>query len=537
MRFVLTYEGQHHSIELADGTHLLGRAPECDLQIPVRTVSGKHAKIRIEDDRVFIRDLGSTNGTDIDGVTLTPEQGEVELHVGGAVRFAGVAMWRKDQNSDGVDTRQGASLLTRLSEDGQILTRSSFQLGEAYSEAARTRISEMLSKLFEFIASEQSGEAMATQACEFVSRWIDADRVVLLEDAGEGSMPEPTGQWLREQMTQDRLRLSSTLVDKVLKERSAVLVSDASIDDEFKASASIMALQLHSAMAAPLFDNQRVLGLLYLDCTRPGVVYGDEELQVLSATANAIAVKLRNQSLEKEIRTAARIQTAMLPGEMPHLENYDVLAHLVMCRGVGGDLYTFQPRPNGKLMLALGDVTGKGTPAALAMSACMILLSTLAETTEDLDRLGDILHRKLYENLSAEQFVTLFAGDLDPATGHLKYLNAGHEPPLISRRNGSLETLPSGGQPMGLLPTNPLVSQEYDLDSGDLMAVFSDGIPEATRDGENLMGLAPVERILREYREAPLEEIRDAILKEVNEYLAGRHASDDVTLLLLRKNS
>ena len=90
---------------------------------------------------------------------------------------------------------------------------------------------------------------------------------------------------------------------------------------------------------------------------------------------------------------------------------------------------------------------------------------------------------------------------------------------------------------MGLLPTNPLFVQEYDLAAGDLMAVFSDGIPEATRDGENLLGLDPVKRILLEQREDPLEDIRDAILKEVNDYLAGRHASDDVTLILLRRKS
>jgi serine phosphatase RsbU (regulator of sigma subunit) len=540
MRFVLTYEGQIHHADLDEGAHLVGRGPDTDLQIPVRTVSGHHARLRIEGERVFIEDLGSTNGTDIDGATLTPSQGEVELPSGRTVRFAGVPLWR-EENSSGEppqDTHTGASIMTRLSADEGLLTRSLFQVGQqGFSERAQTRITQMLGSLFELIASDESDQEMGIRACHFVSHWVDADRVVLLEDSGEGTMPEPTAQWLRGEDGGERLRLSNTLVDKVLNDHAAVLVSDASADANFKASESIVALNLRSAMAAPLFDNQRVRGILYVDSARSGIRYGEDELQVLSATANAVAVKMRNQSLEKEIRTAARIQTAMLPEELPELPGFELLAHLDMCRGVGGDLYNFLPRKSGSTLVALGDVTGKGTPAALAMSACMVLLSALAEILEDLEQLGDVLHRKLYESLSAEQFVTLFAGDLNPQSGTLVYLNAGHEPPLVVREDGTIDECPSAGQPMGLLPSNSVKKQEMQFRAGDLMAIFSDGIPEATRDGENLMGLDVVKDLLKEMRNAPLGDIRDAILKKVTDYLAGRHSSDDITLILLRRNA
>ena len=540
MRFVLTYEGQIHHAELEDGVHVVGRGPESALQIPVRTVSGKHAEVRIDGEEVYIKDLGSTNGTDIDGKILKPDDGEVELPPGRTVRFAGVPMWQDHESvemSEQTSGGAGPSLMTRLSADEGLLTRSSFKVGEDYSDLARSRITQMLNSLFELIAAEASGEALANQACTFVSRWVDADRVVVLEDDGEGTMPEPKGQWLRGEESEEKLRLSTTLVDKVLKERNAVLVSDVASDAGFKASESIVALNLRSAMAAPLFDYHRVRGLLYVDSARGSVRYGVEDLQVLSATANAVAVKMRNQSLEKEIRTAARIQQAMLPDTIPQLEGYDILPHLDMCRGVGGDLYHFLERPNGKTLVALGDVTGKGTPAALAMAACMVLMDALSEIAVDMEQFGDVLHRKLFQNLAAEQFVTLFVGELEPATGHMVYLNAGHEPPLIARADGGLDELPSAGQPMGLLPTNPLHTQEADLKQGDLMAVFSDGIPEATRDGENLLGLSKVRKILIEMRESPLEEIRDAILRSVTDYLQGSHPSDDITLVLLRRNA
>jgi len=540
MRFVLTYEGQIHHADLEEGSYLVGRGPDTDLQIPVRTVSGHHARLRIEGEKVFVEDLGSTNGTDIDGSTLTPAQGEVELPNGRTVRFAGVPLWREENSGGdaGVDTQTGESIVHHLSTDQSLMTRSLFQMGQQdFSEKAQSRITQMLGSLFELIASEESDQEMATRACHFVSRWVDADRVVLLEDSGEGTMPEPTAGWTRGEESSERLRLSSTLVDKVLHDRAAVLVSDASAGGAFKASESMVALNLRSAMAAPLFDNQRVRGILYVDSARSGIRYGEDELQVLSATANAVAVKMRNQSLEKEIRTAARIQIAMLPDELPELEGFELFAHLDMCRGVGGDLYNFLPRKDGRTLVALGDVTGKGTPAALAMSACMVLLDALAEILDDLEQLGDVLHRKLFDSLSAEQFVTLFAGDLDPKSGILEYLNAGHEPPLIARGDGTIDECPSAGQPMGLLPMNQVKKQQMQFEPGDLMAIFSDGIPEATRDGENLMGLDPVTEILKEMRAAPLPEIRDAILQKVTDYLAGRHASDDITLILLRRKA
>ena len=205
------------------------------------------------------------------------------------------------------------------------------------------------------------------------------------------------------------------------------------------------------------------------------------------------------------------------------------------CRGVGGDLYHFLPRKDGRWLLVLGDVTGKGMPAALAMSSGMSLLSMAAELVDELDRLGEVLHRKLFECLSAEQFITVFAGELHPMSGEMTYLNAGHDHPLIARAGGGLEELASAGMPMGLLPMNPLQVLKAKLEPGDLMAIFSDGIPEATQDGETFLGRESLEKILVEMRTAPLEEIRDRILEAVDGYLAGRPASDDVTLMLVRR--
>jgi len=256
---------------------------------------------------------------------------------------------------------------------------------------------------------------------------------------------------------------------------------------------------------------------------------------VLTATANAVAVKLRNLTLEEEIGTAARIQKAMLPSGVYVPEGYEIDAHQMMCRAVGGDLYFVGLRPNGRALIALGDVTGKGMPAALAMSAAIVSIGLLADIDSELHVVASRLHRQLFRSFSREQFVTLFLGELDLATGRLTYINAGHEPPIVVHQDGSMHSVESTTMPFAMIEEIPLEVSEMTLLSGDTMVIFSDGIPEATTTGDKFLGLAGVKEILTTHREEPLSHIRDRIVKIVEAFLAGGPASDDVTLVMLRR--
>jgi serine phosphatase RsbU (regulator of sigma subunit) len=309
-------------------------------------------------------------------------------------------------------------------------------------------------------------------------------------------------------------------------------------DPRFAAQQSIIHLDLKSAMAAPLFDNQRVRGILYVDCSRAAVQYGSEDLQVLTATANAVAVKLRSLTLEKEIRTAARIQRAMLPARVKVPEGWELDAWLTMCRDVGGDLYHCLTRPNGRTMLVLGDVAGKGVPASLAMAATIVLIRSLNEIGIALEDMAPHLNSQLAESLAPEQFVTLFIGELDHETGELTYFNAGHEPPRLLREGtDEIALLDSTGRPVGLLPFGEFEVEKVTLEPGDVLSIFSDGIPEATRDGNDFLGDGAVDEAMRAYRTAPLKQMREDVLNKVQGFLTPNEASDDVTLMILRRTA
>ena len=166
----------------------------------------------------------------------------------------------------------------------------------------------------------------------------------------------------------------------------------------------------------------------------------------------------------------------------------------------------------------------------------MIMLSTLAEIGGELDQVMGLMHRKLFDNLPIEQFITLFLCDLDPETGRLSYVNAGHELPLIIRTDGRFDGLEPCSPPMGMLPEFACRIGTATMEPGDLLAIFSDGIPEATLDGEDFLGIDPVKNILSDMREQPLAEISNATGEAVAQFLKGGHASDDVTLMMLRRN-
>ncbi len=520
----ITWEGEAHRFALENGEHAVGRSSENAVQVAMARVSKKHALIRVDGERIFVRDLGSRNGTEINGAPVRDQWTEVVP--GALVSFAGALMRRATPVSTAAH---------QLLDDHQVSPSLRYNMSQGFSRDAQSRLMDRSSQLFELLASSDDAMAIETAACRFVAESVPAERVVMLADAGEATQVEARARWTKSGNPDAPLQLSSSIVGSVLRGRDSVLVANPLEDPRFGGQQSIMALSLRSAMAAPLFDNERVRGILYVDTTDPRVRYTQADLEVLTAAANAVAVKLRNLSLEEEIGTAARIQRAMLPGSVHVPEGYEIDAHQVMCRAVGGDLYFVGARPDGSVLVALGDVTGKGMPAALAMSAATVAIGLLADIEGDVKTLASRLHRQLFKSLASEQFITLFLAELDPKSGRVRYVNAGHEPPLVVRKDGTIELLDSTTLPLAMIESIPLDVKETTLAPGDAVAVFSDGIPEATTDGERFLGLEGVKEALVTHRAESLAALRARVVAIVEEFLAGGRASDDVTLLMLRR--
>lgn len=281
--------------------------------------------------------------------------------------------------------------------------------------------------------------------------------------------------------------------------------------------------------------------------SRKGVgPFSPADRRTLDLLANQAAIALENadlhrqalekERLEREIELASEIQRQILPKGTPQIPGYELAGWNRPARHIGGDYYDFFPFSGGRGWgLVLGDVSGKGVPAALLVSTLHSALRLLIDRLE----LGSDLFARLNEHILASsapnKFITLLAARLDIASGELHYLNAGHNPGILVRARGGMEQMGPGGLPLGLLPGVSCRTERLQIDSGDLLCLYSDGITEAVGPDDVEFGFDRLAALLADAREAPLDEILRRIDREVSAHAGGLAQGDDQTVLLLRR--
>jgi sigma-B regulation protein RsbU (phosphoserine phosphatase) len=525
----VVWQGERHCFSLADGEHTVGRSSENAVHLPVTMVSKKHAALRVQGKQLWVRDLGSTNGTEVNGQPLDKE--EVEVLPGRMVSFAGALMRRADSGPDA-----GASHLTMLTMTGQAQATLSYNSAQGFSDSGGGRILRLISGLFELMAMGKGRDEVEQAACKFVAEHIQADRVVLIgEKPGADTPLDIRARWTRGKDNPDApLNLSSSIIRQVTQARESVLVSNPDENAQFARQQSIVALNLRSAMAAPLFDNERVRGILYVDTSQGGVRYEQADLEVLTATANAVAVKLRNIHLESELSTAGEIQRLMMPAQ-PRVEGYDIAARCVPARGVGGDFYDFITTPEGNFVLAVADVSGKGLPAALLMANVHATVRAQTAAGGSVKKRIDRANKLVHDTTSVESFVTLFYAELDAGRHELAYCNAGHEHPFLFRADGGVERLHTAGIPMGVAPNFEYKDGVTTLNPGDVLVVFSDGVTDSTNNALDCFGTERLERVVREHLSRGADAVAQAVIDAVEVHSQGDLQFDDLTMLVLRR--
>jgi serine phosphatase RsbU (regulator of sigma subunit) len=534
-----TVNGEFQSWVLDRPRLVIGRASKNDIQIADATISKEHAEIIVESGRARIRDLGSRNGTRVNGIdareALAIQPGDrVEIgHLPLAISVD--APSRPLALND--RTVLGSSHRIKLDH---VLER------RTQDTASARAIVHLLAEAGQMLVLPRPLKETCEQVLEIAAKAVPASRYVILLERTPGADPEQIAARMAEGMTEKPLILSRTIMRTVLDECSSVLTADAASDIRFAGNESIIAQAVHSAMAVPLFDNERVLGLIYVDRQERSGTFSQEQLELFTLLANMAAVKIRNaqlleserasQQLAQQFETAAAIQRGLLPGSPPTIEGWEFDTLLESCYAVGGDLYDFHRHPDGRLVFVVGDVSGKGLGAALLMSSMMSAARVLYPTCRDVAELANQVSAAVYRNSDPGRFITGVIGCIDPATGSLHYVNAGHPPPCIIQ-NGSVTELEATGVPLGILPEFRYESRETTLPLGAMLAVFSDGIPEA-QHGEEFFDNERVHEALKVAAEAPdLAAARRTVLERVDAFTAGEGRSDDVTLFLARRKT
>jgi serine phosphatase RsbU (regulator of sigma subunit) len=319
--------------------------------------------------------------------------------------------------------------------------------------------------------------------------------------------------------------------DRVLQDRSSILVREAQLDDEFKGRMRIVEQKVRTMMAVPLQTKERIIGLIYVDSPFVLREFTKDDLSLLTVMANVAAARIENARLaeieqadriiQRDLNQAAEIQRRMLPDQAPQVEGAEVAGFNAACRTVGGDYYDFFAHPGGTIGLALGDVSGKGMPASLMAMALHARVQVLAAEPGDLAAFMTRLNKATCANCPSNRFITFFFCVLDGRTGHLAFANAGHNPPVIVRASGKAEMLEGGGPPLGILSMARYREMRAQLGSGDALAIYSDGVTEASNAAWEEFGEERFIEILTRHRAEPAAAMVQRVTEALTQFAAG----------------
>lgn len=307
------------------------------------------------------------------------------------------------------------------------------------------------------------------------------------------------------------------------------------------------------ALALPLRMEGVTRGILLLGPKASGQPYDLDDVDFLTAlgqltltaieNARGIEARLANQRLEEELRLAREIQERLLPAALPAVPGVALAALNLPSRFVAGDYYDALALDHEQLLIAVGDVSGKGLPASLLMAnlqaCCHLVAESLAAGSVDLATATARVNRVIHRNTSLTTFITFFWGVYHHGEGTLRYVNAGHSPPLVVRCDGTVERLEEGGILLGVLADAPYAQGEVRLGKGDTVVLFTDGITEAwsATDRDDEFGEERLRQTVVAHRERPAEAILDALRDAVGQHTADGPLDDDLTVVIMQRGA
>jgi sigma-B regulation protein RsbU (phosphoserine phosphatase) len=344
-------------------------------------------------------------------------------------------------------------------------------------------------------------------------------------------------------------RYESSFLSRLEKERRPLLVDEmiASERVELSDDEHEWLLSRRIALVMPLVTNQRLIGFLGMGFKLEDEDYAPEELRILNSYAPQLAMASENirlveenvekRRLEEQMAMARRIQEGFLPQTLPDTPGLEVAAGSRFSLEVAGDYYDIITQNETQTVIAVGDVSGKGAGAALLMANLQASLRTAVGIGV---RLSDVVARisdLIYRNTPPEQYITFVVGLYDAASGELRYVNAGHNPPILIRSNGETELLDVGGLILGCLPGSQYEEGVVKLQPGDLVMMFTDGISEAMNDEDEEYGEERIKEFIVRNRALPCTEILSTLEADVVAFCGREPNEDDSTFLIARRVS
>lgn len=350
----------------------------------------------------------------------------------------------------------------------------------------------------------------------------------------------------KQDVTKVRLpyRLDNQLTGWMLKNKMPLLVNNLKSDDRFKYLEDEKIL-FGSLLCVPMIIKGKLIGYLVVFNKKDGSDFLEEDKRLLSIIAVQSAQIIENArlyeeekaffSLKEEMRLAAEIQQKLLPDSIPEITGYQIAAISIPAKEVGGDYYDFFELEDGRTGICLGDITGKGITAALLMSNLQAALRSQSIISTDCALSVRNTNKLLFRSTESGKFATLFYAALDSENHTLEYCNGGHDAPIIFKQNETEIELPGTGLILGFLESSEYQKEKVNLEQGDILIIYSDGVTEAMSSEKKEFGLEKLKALVKVNTPENPEVIKNKILAELSSHSRGAEQSDDITLIIVKR--
>lgn len=543
---------------LNDGEYVLGRHPDCDIVIDVGAVSRYHCKVFVTDDVAEVEDLKSRNGTYVNEIVTA---GRTRLVAGDQIRVCDVVFtYKSGDESDATPPTEESSVSAVMVDDESDHSSSTIMSkldvvssrGKAqFAASAELKLNALIEITQSLGKAVELDEVLPQVLASLFRIFHQADRgfIGLLDENGN-LVPKWTK--LRRENSDETIRVSRTIANKVMNTKEAIISADAANDERFELSQSITDFRIRSMMCAPLLDGENnALGILQIDTLDQGQRFQNDDLELLVSIAYQASIsidnarlheerfqeRLRQRTIERDLQLAKQVQNAFLPRVQPDIDGYDFFDYYQAANQIGGDYYDYLRLADGRLVVVVADVVGHGIAAAMLMAKlsaeARFCLASEADPAAAVTQLNERMCQ-----FDLNRFVTLVMVTLDPRTHEATIVNAGHPTPILRHVDGSLD-MPSKVEarlPIGVMEDVEYSAATLILKPGESLTLFTDGLDEAMNPAGKQFTIARMCEIIATTSGDP-KEIGNVLLSQVRKHLGTHPQDDDMCLVALRRKA
>ena len=540
---VVDPNGQRRDVALSIFPFRIGRQAGNELTLRDSRVSRQQAQITDVNGTMVLEDMGSSHGTFVNGEKIL----KYELKPSDQIDFGVPDSYRV------IFIGEGATI-------DELVERF-----EAPAPAqAGARELHHLSVLLDVARSLSSGLSLE----DILASVVDAAISITRTERGVLLLANPAGQMetavarnaQRGMLRTEDIQVSQGVIKRVMASRREIVVGDAMDAGGGAANhgESMTRLDLHTVVAIPI-DKKPVieavdvtvaarqsdlLGILYLDSKQSASTFSALDREVVRSLAHEAATLIDNARLfaaarlkarlDHDIEIASKIQQGLLPKELPNLADVAVAGSTLACYSVGGDCFDVIDLDRGRHGFFVGDISGKGIPAALLATLLQgIFFTTASMENIALTAVFSRVNRYLAERAGGDRYATVFYGVLEK-TGEFEYVNAGHVPPLIRRKSGAIERLDLASFPVGMFPEAEYESASVKLEKGDFLVIYTDGVSEAVNTKTEMFEEERLQHLLESFQGQTVEQLAETIREGVKTFTQGAPQSDDITILVVQ---